>query len=167
MGNYYDILGVSETATQDEIKNAYRNLVKKYHPDINPDPNAVEMMQNINIAYEVLSNLSSRQQYDAQLRQKSKASTSTPPNPRQNTHYSSYSKTREESERDFDEWIIEYLKRQRQKNKTYYSEQIKNDYNTPDELINIIFKNIINNKINDEQYYNNNLNIIKKIKKFR
>lgn len=167
MGNYYEILGVSETATQEQIKNAYRSLVKKYHPDINPDPNAVNMMQNINIAYEVLSNLSSRRKYDEQLRKNSKVSTQSTSNSRQYGHYSSYSKTREESERDFDEWLKEYLKKQRQNNKTYYSEQIKNDYNTSDELINIIFKNIINNKINDKQYNNNNLNVIKKIKKFK
>ena len=52
--NYYDILGVSKTASADEIKSAYRNLAKKYHPDINKTEGAAEKFKEINEAYEVL-----------------------------------------------------------------------------------------------------------------
>lgn len=53
--NPYEILGVRIGATIDEIKSAYKNLAKKYHPDISKEPNAVEMMKQINNAYDVLT----------------------------------------------------------------------------------------------------------------
>ena len=53
--DFYDVLGVSRDASKDEIKKAYRKLSKKYHPDINKSPNATEMFQKINDAYEFLS----------------------------------------------------------------------------------------------------------------
>lgn len=120
MKDYYKILGVPNTATQEEIKNAYRSLVKKYHPDINPDASAVSIIQDINEAYEVLSNLTSRQKYDAKLRQESKTTTTPSQHTKQHTPYSSYTKTREESENDFDEWLKIYLKNLRTKYKGYY-----------------------------------------------
>lgn len=58
--NYYEILGVSRNATQEEIKKAFRNLAKKYHPDINLDLKANEIMQEIIEAYNVLLNPNSR-----------------------------------------------------------------------------------------------------------
>ncbi len=66
--NYYDILGVSKTASQDEIKSAYRKLVKQYHPDLHPnDENCAAKFKEINEANEVLSDPQKRQQYDYEL----------------------------------------------------------------------------------------------------
>jgi len=50
--NYYEILGVDPKASDSEIKKAYRKLVRKYHPDVSKDPDAVSKTSEINIAYE-------------------------------------------------------------------------------------------------------------------
>ncbi len=60
----YETLGVSENASADEIKKAYRKLARKYHPDINKEESAVEKFKEINAAYEVLSDKEKKQQYD-------------------------------------------------------------------------------------------------------
>jgi DnaJ-class molecular chaperone len=63
--DYYKILGVSKTATEKEIKSAYRKLARQYHPDVNPGDNKAEAkFQDINEAYETLSDSEKRQQYD-------------------------------------------------------------------------------------------------------
>ena len=60
----YETLGVSENASADEIKKAYRKLARKYHPDINKDESAVDKFKEINAAYEVLSDEEKKAQYD-------------------------------------------------------------------------------------------------------
>ena len=63
--DYYEVLGVSKTATDEEIKKAYRKLALKYHPDYNPgDKTAEEKFKEINEAHEVLSDPEKRKRYD-------------------------------------------------------------------------------------------------------
>ena len=62
---YYDTLGISENASQDEIKKAYRTLSLIYHPDRNPnDPTSVSMFQEINSAFEILGDVEKKKEYD-------------------------------------------------------------------------------------------------------
>jgi len=60
----YETLGVDKSASADEIKKAYRRLARKYHPDVNKDPEAESKFKEINAAYEILSDPQKRAQYD-------------------------------------------------------------------------------------------------------
>lgn len=63
--DYYDVLGISKSASDADIKKAFRKLARKYHPDVNPgDKTAEQKFKELNEAYEVLSDPKKRQQYD-------------------------------------------------------------------------------------------------------
>ncbi|OMJ91962.1 hypothetical protein SteCoe_5397 [Stentor coeruleus] len=63
--DYYSILGISRSASESEIKKAYFSLAKKYHPDVNKNPDAKEKFAEINLAYETLGELEKRRAYDS------------------------------------------------------------------------------------------------------
>ena len=62
--NYYEILGVTRDAAPDQIKKAYRKLARKYHPDISKESDAEARMQEVNVAYDTLSNEEKKKEYD-------------------------------------------------------------------------------------------------------
>ncbi|MFM6529859.1 MAG: DnaJ domain-containing protein, partial [Dolichospermum sp.] len=63
--DYYAILGITKTATSEEIKQAFRKLARKYHPDVNPNNKQAEAkFKEVNEAYEVLSDPDKRKKYD-------------------------------------------------------------------------------------------------------
>jgi hypothetical protein len=67
MKDYYSILKVRQTASAGEIKRSYRLLVQQFHPDVNPDPTAHELIKEINEAYDVLGDEIKRREYDFRL----------------------------------------------------------------------------------------------------
>ena len=69
--DHYAILGVATSATQDEIKQAFRRLARKYHPDVSIEPNAEEQFKRINEAHRVLTSAVERSNYDFSRRQRS------------------------------------------------------------------------------------------------
>ncbi len=97
--DYYEILGLSSKATSDDIKKAYRELAKKYHPDINKSSTSEELFKLISEAYEVLSDGARRKEYDLYRKfetgEAEEPGASTPASVN-NTHASGYSTRRRE-----------------------------------------------------------------------
>ena len=62
--DFYEVLGVEKDATQKQVKDAYRRLARKLHPDVNPDPGAADQFKEVGSAYEVLSDTEKRATYD-------------------------------------------------------------------------------------------------------
>lgn len=83
--NYYELLGIKQTATPEEIKQAYKREMKKWHPDINKDEKAVSMSMKINEAKDVLLNDEKRKDYDLFL------------NKKESDLYNKYSNTKKEA----------------------------------------------------------------------
>jgi len=108
MMDYYEILGVSYTATDDEIHKAYLKMAKKYHPDLNRSSDEyVEKMKNINIAYKTLSDKVKRSTYDLKIKKQKEKKTQNDSKFEQNKK-----ETKQENNK---ESLWEYAK-------TYYSE---------------------------------------------
>src|SRR5690606_18051527 len=62
--DYYDVLGITKNASQDEIKKAYRTLAKKYHPDVSKEPDAEAKFKEVQEAYDVLNDPQKKANYD-------------------------------------------------------------------------------------------------------
>ena len=105
--NYYDLLDIKKDATSDEIKSAYRNLAKKWHPDLNKDQKAPEMARKINEAKEILLDEEKRKEYDLYL-DNYKSGIYDNLNKKQN--YQSYNNNYEEKTYTKWEYFIFYLK---------------------------------------------------------
>lgn len=107
--NHYTTLKISPSASQAEIKQAYRRLVKLFHPDSQQETADHEQIVRINAAYEVLGDTQNRLNYDQQLRDNSQKST-IPRQQRTATAQKRYQATRQTG-RDADEQVEEWLRR--------------------------------------------------------
>jgi molecular chaperone DnaJ len=105
--NHYQTLNINPTATPAEIKQAYRRLVKLFHPDSNSKTASHEEIVRLNVAYEILGDAQQRQSYDRQIAPKT-------PQPAQPTSNENISRQQQQTARDADEhmeqWLIKVYK---------------------------------------------------------
>lgn len=106
--NHYETLNIDRNASQTEIKQAYRRLVKLFHPDVTQETTDRERIIRINAAYEVLSDTQSRQSYDRQLHYSFEKNNSKR-NERTQTAQQQYKKKRKRR-RNADEQVEEWLR---------------------------------------------------------
>lgn len=102
--NYYEVLGVSRNASAEEIKKAYRDLAKKYHPDMNPNIDET-LQQAINEAYENLKTDAKRRKFDRELaeyeRSKAEQANESKNNRQENSRYSQSTSSRTNNSREY------------------------------------------------------------------
>jgi molecular chaperone DnaJ len=106
--NHYETLKVSPNASQAEIKQAYRRLVKQYHPDSNQKTADSEQIIRINAAYEVLGDAENRQSYDRRIHNKLKQQSSS--RQQRSTAAGQQYQTKRQTGRDIDDQIEEWLR---------------------------------------------------------
>lgn len=157
---YYEILGVKRNASSAEIKDAYKKLIKKYHPDLyNGDKEFAEKKaKEINVAYDVLSSEEKRKEYDAEVFPKPQTYSYTPPRyetPPSGSNYSEYYRQKYNSERQREYNYYDYayrIRKERQNsqstNSNYYSNKFNQTVNKYEERATSAFINFIKkNKI--------------------
>lgn len=128
MKDYYKVLGISESASKDEIKKAFRTLAKKYHPDINKGNKAAEdMFKEVSEAYEVLGNDANKSKYDNARRFGS------------GFDFGGFS-----SDGPFGNFYRTYTRSSRNNSSDLFSEFINSFTGTPFEGISSMFGNVIN-----------------------
>ncbi|MEG4075923.1 J domain-containing protein [Microcoleus sp. Pol14C2] len=103
--NHYKTLKISPTATQAEIKQAYRRLVKLFHPDSRSDTAGHEEIVRLNAAYEILGDAQHRQSYDRQLSQQSEQESPSAPNVSRQQK-----QTGREADEQMEQWLIKVYK---------------------------------------------------------
>ncbi|HEY9630881.1 MAG TPA: DnaJ domain-containing protein [Coleofasciculaceae cyanobacterium] len=109
---HYDTLKVSQTATQAEIKQAYRQMAKRFHPDVNQDAMSHERITEINAAYEILSDTRQRQSYDRHLTYGGRSRTAVSSEDRQERAAAANKRHRQrQTGRDSDEQLQQWMKR--------------------------------------------------------
>jgi hypothetical protein len=117
--DYYKILGIAPTATQEEIKKAYRTQSMRWHPDKNPGVDTTAQMQDINEAYNILRDSATKARYDAEYTRFN----STRFEQKKKTNYESTKETDKESEYDIkDETLKEDIKEARKAAEDYVHE---------------------------------------------
>ena len=138
MKNYYELLEVSEKASPEVIKKAYITLVKKYHPDLQPDDekkSAEDKIKEINEAYEVLSDKAKKESYDRKLQMQRV----------KEEHYNTSSNSQNTSNNNT----------YKNKNTTPNSNSTKNNYSQPHPQKRVIRKPTMNENFDDFSNFNN------------